>query len=156
MITFPFPFLWMQLKTLSGGSACKWYINEKIPEIEKFFDRFNSSLCFEFSYVIISKFQSFPCIVDVVSKIKYVQDAWWWRSVRSCAAGCANTPLCCAAAGTMRDECGEFLLFTSPSSMSLACLICSRVFSSLAPTVRSSLWVAHAVICTSEIVLWYD
>ncbi|CAO2206275.1 unnamed protein product [Urochloa humidicola] len=25
--------------TLSGGSACKWYINEEIPEIEYFFDR---------------------------------------------------------------------------------------------------------------------
>ncbi|CAL5007131.1 unnamed protein product [Urochloa decumbens] len=25
--------------TLSGGSACKWYINEEIPEIEAYFDR---------------------------------------------------------------------------------------------------------------------
>ncbi|CAN6170312.1 unnamed protein product [Urochloa humidicola] len=25
--------------TLSGGSACKWYINEEIPEIENYFDR---------------------------------------------------------------------------------------------------------------------
>ncbi|CAL4935534.1 unnamed protein product [Urochloa decumbens] len=27
--------------TLSGGTACKWYINEEIPEIEAYFDRLN-------------------------------------------------------------------------------------------------------------------
>ncbi|XP_066166295.1 replication protein A 70 kDa DNA-binding subunit D isoform X2 [Oryza sativa Japonica Group] len=30
-------------KTLSGGSACKWYLNEDIPEINQFFDSLGDS-----------------------------------------------------------------------------------------------------------------
>uniref|UniRef100_K3Y1P5 Uncharacterized protein n=1 Tax=Setaria italica TaxID=4555 RepID=K3Y1P5_SETIT len=34
-------FVGMLLKSYKG-SACKWYINEEIPEIEKFFDQYSS------------------------------------------------------------------------------------------------------------------
>jgi hypothetical protein len=26
-------------ETLSGGSACRWYLNEDIPEIDSYFER---------------------------------------------------------------------------------------------------------------------
>lgn len=33
------PMYYVDEETLSGGSACKWYLNEDIPEINQFFDR---------------------------------------------------------------------------------------------------------------------
>lgn len=35
-------FYYTAESTLSGGSSCKWYINEEIPAIEKFFDKYCS------------------------------------------------------------------------------------------------------------------
>jgi hypothetical protein len=37
------PMYYVDEETLSGGSACKWYLNEDIPEINQFFDSLGDS-----------------------------------------------------------------------------------------------------------------
>ncbi|CAO2152776.1 unnamed protein product [Urochloa humidicola] len=51
--------------TLSGGTACKWYINEEIPEIEAYFDRV---------YMInMKKLSGFPLLISNLSHMSSIR-----------------------------------------------------------------------------------